>query len=46
MVWLLVTGLGLVLESSVIVALGRHVTGPYERARGPEAGDVSLVRRR
>ena len=43
MLWLLVTGLGLLLETSVIVALGRHVTGPYERAGDVEEG---LVRRR
>ena len=30
MVWLLVCALGLAGETCLIIALGRHVTGPYE----------------
>jgi hypothetical protein len=44
MVWVLVTLLGLVLETCLIIALGRRVTRRYESAGADErAGEAPLT---
>jgi hypothetical protein len=44
-VWIAVSTLGFAVETSLIIALGRGVTGPYERATDPERTDTTVVRR-
>jgi len=43
MVWIVVSIAGLFVETSLIVLLGRRVTGPYEE--GIDLGDGYPVRR-
>jgi hypothetical protein len=45
MVWAAVSIGGLLMETSLIVYLGRRVTGPFEEAVDPD-GHRAVVRRR